>query len=225
VLLVAMLLPSAATWMYFVVLSGHPAMKWAYSACKVVQFALPIAWLVWAERSRLQLTRPQGRHVGVGLLLGLAMVAAGLAAYYGYFRGSSHLAAAPELVRAKLDDMGLTIPAAYLAFAAFLSIPHSLLEEYYWRWFVFGRLRSVVPAGWAVLLSAAAFAAHHVIVLERFLHGAWEATALFSACVALGGALWAWLYHRTGSLYAPWASHILVDCGIFFIGYDLVWGR
>ena len=30
------------------------------------------------------------------------------------------------------------------------------------------------------------------------------------------------LYERYGSLYGPWLSHLLVDCGIMFIGYDLI---
>ena len=48
------------------------------------------------------------------------------------------------------------------------------------------------------------------------------ATWLFSVCVAVGGAMWAWLYERTGSLLGPWLSHLLVDAAIFAIGYDLV---
>jgi hypothetical protein len=30
------------------------------------------------------------------------------------------------------------------------------------------------------------------------------------------------LYRRSGSLYGPWLSHLLVDAAIFWIGYDLV---
>jgi uncharacterized protein len=46
-------------------------------------------------------------------------------------------------------------------------------------------------------------------------------TWLFSLSVAVGGAFWAWLYQRTGSLYGPWLSHLLVDAAIFLVGYDL----
>ena len=44
----------------------------------------------------------------------------------------------------------------------------------------------------------------------------------FSASVAIGGAVWAWLYDRSGSLLGPWLSHILIDAAIFIIGYDLI---
>ena len=45
---------------------------------------------------------------------------------------------------------------------------------------------------------------------------------LFAISVAIGGLIWAWLYERTGSLYAAWISHLLVDAGIFFVGWDIV---
>jgi membrane protease YdiL (CAAX protease family) len=40
--------------------------------------------------------------------------------------------------------------------------------------------------------------------------------------VAVGGAVWARLYDRSGSLLGPWLSHLLVDAAIFFVGYELL---
>ena len=40
--------------------------------------------------------------------------------------------------------------------------------------------------------------------------------------VAVGGAAWAWLYERTGSVLAPWVSHLLIDATLFVIGWDLL---
>jgi membrane protease YdiL (CAAX protease family) len=45
---------------------------------------------------------------------------------------------------------------------------------------------------------------------------------LASAAVAVGGAMWAWLYQRSGSIYAPWLSHLLIDAAIFTIAFDMV---
>jgi membrane protease YdiL (CAAX protease family) len=66
--------------------------------------------------------------------------------------------------------------------------------------------------------------AHHVLVLGKYFGFDSPATWLFSSCVAVGGAVWAWLYNRTGSLLGPWLSHLLVDAAIFAIGFDLVRG-
>ena len=63
---------------------------------------------------------------------------------------------------------------------------------------------------------------HHVIVLREFFEEAPWLAWLLSSAVAIGGVFWAWLYERTGSLFGPWLSHLLIDAGIFWIGYDLV---
>jgi len=39
--------------------------------------------------------------------------------------------------------------------------------------------------------------------------------------VAIGGAVWAWIYARSDSLYGPWMSHCCVDAAIFLLGYEL----
>ena len=43
-------------------------------------------------------------------------------------------------------------------------------------------------------------------------------------CVAAGGAMWAWLYQRTGTIYSSWISHLLIDAAILIVGYDMVFG-
>jgi CAAX protease family protein len=218
----AMSLPTVATLLYFVLLSGSPWMKVVYFGSKVVQFAFPLVWVLAVQRRRVRLTPPDARSIGPGLLVGLLIVAAGLGAYFGDLKSSPYLQRAPELIGLKVADMGLTSPTLYITFALFLAVPHSLLEEYYWRWFVFGQLRRVTPFAVALSLSSLGFMAHHVIVIHQFLQQRWGVTLFFSLCVAVGGGLWAWLYERNRSLYGPWFSHLLVDCGIMYIGYDLI---
>jgi len=38
----------------------------------------------------------------------------------------------------------------------------------------------------------------------------------------VGGTVWAWAYHRSGSLVGPWLSHAAIDAAIFLVGYDMV---
>lgn len=217
----AMLFPTATTLAYFIVLAGDPSMGLAYGFSKIAQFAVPIVWVLAVQRRRIAWTRPDRRSVLWGIAFGLAAVAVGLITYFGYFKSSPLLAGTPELVADKVRGMRLDSPTKYVLFALFLALPHSLLEEYYWRWFVFGQLRRVASLRVALALSSLAFMSHHVIVISQFVPNA-PGVALFSLCVAFGGAVWAWLYHRCGSLYGPWASHALLDCGVMVIGYDLV---
>jgi len=129
-----------------------------------------------------------------------------------------------ETVRQKVSGMNLDTPLRFAALGVFYSLIHSYLEEYYWRWFVFVRLRDYLPDGQAMLVSSLGFMAHHVILLATFFGWDSPLTWLFSAGVAIGGYVWAWLYRHTGNLLYPWISHLIVDAAIFTLGYFLVFG-
>ncbi|MBI3465329.1 MAG: CPBP family intramembrane metalloprotease [Planctomycetes bacterium] len=221
VLAFAMLFPTLGTWLWFVLLSGHKLMQAAFGVCKVLQFALPVIWVVAAERERIRLAKPNGRGIGMGLAFGLLVLATMLALYYSYLKTSPVLAGAPAEIDEKLTGLRVRSSLQFLALAAFYSFLHSLLEEYYWRCFVFGRLSRISPVGLAIGLSSAAFMAHHVVVIGQYFKGFGATTWFFSFCVGIGGAVWAWLYQRTRTLYGPWLSHMLVDAGLMWIGYDL----
>jgi membrane protease YdiL (CAAX protease family) len=127
-------------------------------------------------------------------------------------------------IRAKIEGFGVDTLWAYAALGVFYSLIHSFLEEYYWRWFVFAQLRRLVTVPMAVVISSLGFMAHHVLLLGTFFGWDSPLTWTFSVAVAIGGAVWAWLYHRFDSLYPVWLGHLLVDAGIFWIGYDLMRG-
>jgi uncharacterized protein len=220
----ALSMPTLATMAYFVVLSGTPAAKTIYAASKVVLFAFPVAWVTLFERRKIVVAKPRLADMSAGAALGVAVVAAMFILYYGYLRSSPVMAGAPKAVAHQMTDFAVTSTTGFLILAGFISLIHSLGEEYYWRWFVFGQLRESLPVAGAIAISSLGFMSHHVLVVGKFLNGYGGYTWFFSICVATGGALWAWLYHRTGTLYAAWLSHFLVDAGLMWIGYDL-WQR
>jgi hypothetical protein len=151
------------------------------------------------------------------------VLAATLLLYFFWLKPAGYLATAAGPIMAKAMALGMSDPAQFILGGVLLSSIHALLEEYYWRWFLFGGLRRFMPVGSAVILSSLAFTAHHVILLAIYFGGFSWATILFSLCVAVGGAAWALIYHRSGSLWGPWLSHMLIDAGIFIVGYDLMW--
>ncbi len=221
----AALFPSLATWIYLVVLGQDPsaAVQAAYAAEKVVQFAFPLVWVVLVQRQKVRLAKPTAAGVPAGLALGAAVLAGILLLYFLWLKPGGYLAVAAGPIAAKATALGMGSPARFILGGVLLSSIHALLEEYYWRWFLFGGLRRFMPVAAAVILSSLAFTAHHVILLASFFGCLSLATVFFSLCVAVGGAAWAWIYHRSGSLLGPWLSHILIDAGIFIVGFDLVW--
>lgn len=222
----ALILPSATACFYFVVLAagGHtnPVQQGVYVAGKVVQFSLPLLFLVIVR----QFPRPRTpifRGVALGLGFGLLVSGAALALYFGILRDTRLLAVAPAKISQKVREMGVDSPLRFLALAVFLSVGHSLLEEYYYRWFVYGQLRELVPNALAIVIAAVGFMGHHVIILGTYLPGQ-ELTLVvpLSLGIGVGGAFWCWLYGRSGSLLGPWLGHLLIDVVIFVIGWDLI---
>src|SRR5271157_5224099 len=221
----AALFPSLATWLYFVVLAQltSAAVQAAYVGEKILQFAFPAVWVVLVRRKKLRLANPHAAGVAEGLALGVAVLAGMLLLYFLWLKPAGYLVPAVGPIAAKAAALGMGSPARFILGGVLLSSIHALLEEYYWRWFLFGGLRRFMPVAAAIILSSLAFTAHHVILLAVYFGGCSLATVLFSVCVAIGGAAWAWIYQRSGSLLGPWLSHLLIDAGIFIVGYDLMW--
>lgn len=184
-----------------------------------------------ARRAKLrlwQLCRPRSRwfrrNVGslaIGVGFGLLVLAAMFGLYQLMWSANPAFAGASQAIRKKIVGLGIDRLWMYAAVGVFYALCHSALEEYYWRWFVFGQLRNRLRLVSAVAISSLAFMAHHVILLATYFGWSSPWTYAFSLSVAAGGAFWAWLYERSGSLIGPWLSHLVVDAAIFLVGYDL----
>lgn len=220
----AMIYPSAATWLYFVALDGSQSMRVAFAGTKLIQFAFPALWVLWIRRRPPLPASHRVAGARLGTLLGLVVGGAMLIGYFALDQFTGWFDAPTAQVRAKVLGAGIDTPARFAALALFYSFIHSLLEEYFWRWYVFRELCRFMRDWLAIVLSSLAFMAHHVIVLGLYFRETWWLTLLLSASVAVGGALWAWLYRRSGSLVGPWLSHALVDAAIMAVGFQMIWG-
>jgi len=244
--------PTLLTLVYFIWLAsvGSTAQQAAYSIGKIIQFGFPLAWVALVCRQPLRWPKFSTRGLAQGIGFGLLIAAGIFALYFGYFRAAGTFAPAGRKMLTELSGIGVTGPAIYAGVAIFYSLLHSLLEEYYWRWFVFGRMRNFKTAGdcpnfavpgeqngtvpfseaalkfrghWpAIIISSLAFMGHHVVVLGLYFGWTNPWMYFFALATAVGGAYWAWLYNKTGSIYGPWASHLLIDAAIFAVGYDLI---
>jgi membrane protease YdiL (CAAX protease family) len=226
-LVAALVFPTLAAWAYFVGAASadggpNPLAQGLYAAAKVLQFGLPFAWLLWVAPERLRPAWPAPRGLLLGAAFGLTVVAA-LAAGYGLIlRDMPEMATAGEKLRGKLAELGAATPVRFALLAAFISVPHAFLEEWYWRSYAHAGLRKHLALPLATLISAVGFAAHHAVILDVYFPGRLLAATLpLSAAIAVGGAAWAWLYERSGSLAGPWLSHVIIDAGLMAVGWDL----
>lgn len=220
----ALVFPTLVTVVYFVLLANRPAasQQAAFAIGKVLQFGFPLVWVGLVQRRGWALRRPRLRELIEGLALGSIILVAMLALYLGWLKRGGIPPDALAAIRAKVDSLGVATLSRFAALGTFYALGHSLLEEYYWRWFVYGQMRNMTRPALAVSVSAVGFMAHHICVLAQFFGWVSMLTIFFSLSVAVGGVLWARLYQRQGSLYGVWISHLLVDAGIFAVGYDLV---
>ncbi len=226
-LIFTMVFPTIVTLVYFQWLqdSESSIQQIAFGIGKTIQFGFPIAWVWFRHREKI-FRKPKFRtfsqsDIFIGIGFGFLVVAAMAVMYFFVLAPTETGARLGETAKAKIAKMGLDSFWMYLGVGIFYALCHSFLEEYYWRWFVFDFLQKYVSTLWANLLSSIGFMAHHVILLGFYFNWSFW-TYLLSAGVAVGGAFWAWQFKKTAKLRAPWISHMIVDAGIFAVGYFLV---
>src|SRR5262249_6901852 len=139
--------------------------QFLYTGGKFIQFTLPVVYLWLTDRARLRPARPTAAGLGLGVAFGLLVVGILWANYVAWFRDLELAGDMAVRLRGKVAEFGIRTPAQFVALALFVSVLHSFLEEYYWRWFVHGGLRRHLPATAAITLSSLGFMGHHVIIL------------------------------------------------------------
>lgn len=223
-LLPALILPLLASLFYFVLYPGTRFGNGFYTAIKVFLLVWPFVATIGILREPLRRDLPgvvgRRRSLLEGGLFGLAVVALMLSLKeYSPLGTMMELSAAR--VRQRVDGLGMLEHFTLAACA--ISVVHAALEEWYWRWFVYGNLRRLIPTPTAHLIAAIGFTSHHLIITSQFFP---FGLALFlSFSVGVGGAYWSWLYQRHRTLLGPWFSHMIVDFGIFWVGYQLLFSR
>jgi membrane protease YdiL (CAAX protease family) len=211
-------LPTIGAWVGLVGMPG-PVGSTVYAASRILILVIPLAWLWFVEDGRWSLSPLRDvRGLGAGLATGGAMaalLAVGFLAFGGDWVDAGR-------VRDVAEAAGFGTPATFVLLAGYLTLVNALLEEYVWRWFVYARFRDVVDARLAVVGCAAGFTLHHVLVL--WVHFGWGVAAYGSVAVFGAGLVWSWLYHRYGSVWPGYVSHVVVDAAIVAIGWRILFG-
>jgi membrane protease YdiL (CAAX protease family) len=228
ILTFALLFPSLLTWAYFILGERFaPSFsKYVFVAGKTLQFAFPAFVAAWVLQTRWLVRRPNRRGLAFGAIFGGAvgllifLVGAYLLKEPGSFKPLVDNLRGE--LSGRLQSLGVATPSAFIMLTIFYSIVHAGLEEYYWRWFTFGRLSERLSYFPASLVANAGFMLHHVLLLGVYFGFAQPATWVCSFGVFVGGLVWQELYRRSDSIYGAWLSHGLIDAGIFAVGFLLL---
>ena len=103
----------------------------------------------------------------------------------------------------------------FLWVALYISIVNSLLEELLFRGLGWLQLRKHTSEGFAMIFSAAAFAAYHVAILDGWF--TWWVYGLCMLGLFLGGLIFN-LLDRRGSLLPSWLAHSGANLAINTVG-------
>ena len=225
VLGIAIFYPFVLTLVYFVVLSqAAPALQQgAFGFGKAIQFLLPVAWIAYFLREKWSIRPFSLRGLPEGIGFGLVVFGVMLGMYHfflqqpdGYLATDSQ---AVQTITKKVGAFGIESTFVFILFGAFYSLIHSGLEEYYWRWFVFRRLKTYLRPSLAIVISSLGFALHHLLLLGTYFGYSDPFSWFCTFGVAVGGAYWAWNYQRFDSIWPAWISHGIIDAAIFTIGF------
>ena len=221
----AIFYPFVLTLLYFVVLADSASwvQKSVFGIGKTLQFLLPVVFVAFILRESWLIRPFRSRGVFEGIAFGAIVFCVMVGLYHfalkqpgGYLAQDSK---AVQMILEKVGAFGIQSTALFIAFGAFYSLIHSGLEEYYWRWFVFRRLKSMMGVTAAIVVSSLGFGLHHVVLLGTYFGYADPFAWFCSFGVAVGGAYWAWNYHRSDSIWPAWISHGIIDAAIFTIGF------
>lgn len=219
VLVPALVVPALGALGYFLLIRDAALARIVYAATKLFILLWPAAaWFLILRQPSPALLEPR-RHwralplaAVTGLVIGLAIVAVTQISL-----GELICSNAP-VIRSKAETFGVL--QHYWLTAVPFSIGHSLLEEYYWRWFVYGRLRGLVSPMASHIVAGFAFAGHHVVITGVYFGPGWG--VLMGLATGIGGIIWSVLYQEQGTLAGAWLSHALADVSLAWVGYRLL---
>lgn len=212
----AIFFQTIGAYFYFILFSGTTFSSFVYSLTKILIIAWPIFWFVFGfSHNNFLNSKKYFRSILYGLFSGLSI---SLLIYLAYYFNQSFFLEYASEIKKKVIEFNLL--NYYFVFAVFLSLVHSLIEEYFWRWFIFGGLSLKIKSLKAAIIGSIGFGLHHLIILFQFFP--FHISFIFTLAVVFGGFIWCMLYYKTNTILGSWISHALVDGMIMYIGSLLI---
>lgn len=190
----------------------------------VITFFLFYGWLLfipllanyWNKGSRNRVLLPLSKKsILVGVMSGLIC----LSAIYGFvFVFQSSVLNIQELrqLLVEWDFSG----AKVLLLILVLALINPILEEFYWREFMYKRLLQDVDNVKTIMITSIFYSLYHLIVVMEIFSFPFNVLAVFP--VFLAGIMWGFFRIKLNSIAAPIISHCLADIGIMLVYWNIV---
>ncbi len=107
----------------------------------------------------------------------------------------------------------------FVPVAIYISFVNSLLEEFFFRGFVFFTLKKLASKRFAYGVSALVFSLYHIAIMSSWFNIFLFALLLLSLFVA--GLMFSWLNERRETIYTSWFVHMFANFATNTIGFIL----
>lgn len=146
------------------------------------------------------------------LLLGIGVYIIILGAYY-ILRSFINL----ENIKDLLSENISVNKDNFIIISIYISFINSLLEEFFFRGFIFLGLRKVENRTYAHIISALAFAIYHVAIMFNWFNWALFIVAMLG--LFIGGLLFNYLNEENENIYSSWLVHMFANFAINTVGF------
>lgn len=154
------------------------------------------------------------RPLEIAGILGLSVIVVIWTGYY-IFQSVVDLA----VIRGELETRMEINRSNFIAVALYIAIINSFLEEFFFRGFLFFRMKENGSRLGAHLGSAGLFSLYHVGMMLTWFQ--WWVFAVCILALMIGGVIFNLLDEATGSLYPSWLTHGCANLAINAVGMIL----
>ncbi len=184
------------------------------SAVKMVMFLLiPIIYTLYDKniKARDNFKIKSKKDLLYSLMLGIGVYILILAAYFvlkEFIDLSNIMTILNENVSVNKDN--------FLWVALYISFVNSLLEEFFFRGFIFLNLRNMKGRKFAYMVSGFIFALYHIAIM-----GSWFSPPIFIIGMAglfVGALIFNYLNEKSGHIYNSWIVHMMANLSINTVG-------
>ncbi|MFI3254269.1 MAG: CPBP family intramembrane glutamic endopeptidase [Eubacteriales bacterium] len=199
---------------------GFAPIPYLYKACgKICLFVgTPLLyWKLCPHFSYRPLFRLEKEPLFLAGMLGCAVLFLILGTYFllGAFLDLS-------AVTGELEERMNINKSNFIAVAVYIAVCNSFLEEFFFRGFLFFRLKALSTGMFAHLASSIIFSLYHVAIMVTWFD--WWVFAVCILALVVGGVIFNFLDEKTESLYPSWLTHGCANIAINSIGMFLFYG-
>lgn len=192
-----------------------------FSSLYKLVFLSPIIFAMWSEKKKFKQSLTENFHftvfkknIGKLTLLGIFLASLYLASFF-IFKNFLDLATITERLKTLIN-----INFTNLIFIGlYIIILNSVLEEYFWRGFLFNKLKNLIKPWQAYLITSLAFSFHHVMFYYNWFNLG------FFLLVTFGLTAYAlivnYVFHKYSDLFSCWYVHIFADVAQIFIAFKI----